>query len=171
MLVKNFVVFPLTLTLSLEEREQPLGVFVKPVCHAAEVRHRFTEVFERGTKARRDYARTPGAIPPLPGGEGRGEGNHPNAKGQSLWKTTHRPLTLTLSLEEREQLLDVFVKPVYRAAEVRHRCAEVFKRGTKARRDYAKTPGAIPPLRRGEGKVHVKMPAVIVCPISSKACL
>jgi hypothetical protein len=71
--VKNFVVFPLTLTLSPAERRQPLDTFLKLTCRTAEVRHRFAGVFKRGTKFRRDYVRMLGAFLPLPGGEGRGE--------------------------------------------------------------------------------------------------
>ena len=52
--------FPLTLTLSLGERGQPLPVFVKPVSHRAG--------FSRG------FAQPLGAFLPLPEGEGRGEG-------------------------------------------------------------------------------------------------
>ncbi len=72
--MKTIRCFPLTLTLSLAERGQPLDTFLKSVSRVSEFRHRFAEVFQRGTKTRRDYARTLGAFPPLLGGEGRGEG-------------------------------------------------------------------------------------------------
>ncbi len=52
--------FPLTLTLSPAEREQPLATFLKFVSHGAEVS--------------RGFAKTLETILPLPVGKGRGEG-------------------------------------------------------------------------------------------------
>jgi hypothetical protein len=72
--MKILVAIPLTLTLSRGEREPPLDTFLKFKCRVTEVRHRFAEFFKCGTKTRRDYARTLGVFPPLPRGEGRGEG-------------------------------------------------------------------------------------------------
>ena len=76
------VTFPLTLTLSLGEREQPLEVFFKFKGHQAE--------FSGG------LAKKLGMIPPLPKGEGRGEGEvciH-------LTKTLIFPQSLSDSLEQ-----------------------------------------------------------------------
>jgi hypothetical protein len=53
--------FPLTLTLSLGEREQPLAAFLQLDCFEAESDRGFTETLE--------------TILPLPTGEGRGEGS------------------------------------------------------------------------------------------------
>ena len=55
------VAFPLTLTLSLREREQPLSVCRK--------------LDGRRAEAICGFAKRPETIPPLPKGEGRGEGN------------------------------------------------------------------------------------------------
>jgi hypothetical protein len=54
--------FPLILTFSLREKEQPLSALRDLKAHPAEERHGF--------------ARTLGAFLPLPKGEGRGEGEH-----------------------------------------------------------------------------------------------
>ncbi len=54
------VVFPLILTYSRREKEQPLTGFVKSVSSQAE--------------SRSSFAQTLGAFLPLPAGEGRGEG-------------------------------------------------------------------------------------------------
>jgi hypothetical protein len=54
------IAFPLILTFSRREKEQPLSGFVKPVSLQAESSFSF--------------AKTQGAFLPLPAGEGRGEG-------------------------------------------------------------------------------------------------
>jgi hypothetical protein len=54
--------FPLILTFSRWEKEQPLAGFLKSASSQAESRFGF--------------AKTLGAFPPLPAGEGRGEGEH-----------------------------------------------------------------------------------------------
>ena len=64
--------FPLTLTLSPAEREQPLAAFLKFVSNGAEVR--------------RGFAKTLETILPLPAGEGRGEGT----RGSKLESQTNR---------------------------------------------------------------------------------
>jgi hypothetical protein len=56
----GFYRFPLTLTLSLEERGQPLADFLK--------------FARRGAEVHRGFTRKQGAFLPLPKGEGRGEG-------------------------------------------------------------------------------------------------
>ena len=58
--IKKFARFPLTLTLSPAEREQPLDAFLKFVSRGAEVSRGFAKALE--------------TILPLPAGEGRGEG-------------------------------------------------------------------------------------------------
>ena len=83
--------FPLTLTLFLEERGQPLDVFLKPVSRAAEVRHRFKEVFKRGTIVRCDYASTLGTFHPLSEGEGRGEGKRISRMPASFQSASSSP--------------------------------------------------------------------------------
>ena len=65
-----FIAFPLILTFSLREKEQPLVDFVKSESSQAESRFR--------------SAQTLGAFPPLPAGEGRGEGEH-TANPQQLY--------------------------------------------------------------------------------------
>jgi hypothetical protein len=62
--------FPLTLTLSLREREQPLNLFFFSFDGRAEVR--------RGFALRRE------AILPLPGGEGWGEGERKTSYPKSF---------------------------------------------------------------------------------------
>jgi hypothetical protein len=60
--------FPLTLTLSLREREQPLIDFQKFVSHGAEA------VLSITTETQCNFAEKLGAFLPLPKGEGWGEG-------------------------------------------------------------------------------------------------
>jgi hypothetical protein len=58
----NLSMFSLILTFSRWEKEQPLAGFLKSASSQAESRFNF--------------AMTLGAFPPLPAGEGRGEGEH-----------------------------------------------------------------------------------------------
>ena len=60
--------FPLTLTLSLREREQLLAIFLKFGNRSAE------SIFSFAKKARCGFAKKLGTFLPLPEGEGRGEG-------------------------------------------------------------------------------------------------
>ena len=59
-LENNYALFPLTLTLSLGERGQPLEIFLN--------------LLSCGAEFSRDFAKSLGAFLPLLGGEGRGEG-------------------------------------------------------------------------------------------------
>ena len=65
---QNMSTLPLTLTLSLGEREQPLAGFLKFGSHRVE------SVFRSAQKVQRGLAKKLEAFLPLPGGEGRGEG-------------------------------------------------------------------------------------------------
>jgi len=58
----NFTAFPLTLTLSLREREQQLPASLTSIIRLANPALRFAKRLD--------------TILPLPGGEGRGEGEH-----------------------------------------------------------------------------------------------
>ena len=116
---------PLTLTLSRQEREQPLDGQLKFASHRAEVSRYFSETLE--------------PMLPLPGGEGRGEGERDTFNNCPAWKMFAAfPLTLTLSPEEREPPLSTSLKSVS--------CRADSSRG------FAKTPGAFLPLPAGEGR-------------------